>query len=176
MVGLGLGALILAIIAVGSAYLSSRAEARGGNEPIAAPVTNSQAPDFHLQTLDGTPVELADFKGKAVLINFWATWCGPCRQEMPLIEKYHQKYPDDLVVLAVNNDEPASDVQAYVNDMKLSFRVLLDPGEKVENIYRIHAFPTSIFVDSQGMIRYLHIGVLNEGQLVQYLQGVGVSK
>jgi thiol-disulfide isomerase/thioredoxin len=110
------------------------------------------------------------------LINFWATWCGPCQMEMPLIQKYYRKYSPDLVVLAVNNDEPPGDVQAFIDQMKLTFPVLLDPGVQVENQYRIRAFPTSLFIDTEGLIRYEHIGILNEQQLVQYLKQIGVGE
>jgi thiol-disulfide isomerase/thioredoxin len=176
LVGVGLGMVILAAIGIGSGFLFNRFKASAGNEPLQAPVESSQAPDFQLESLDGSSIKLADLRGRPVLINFWATWCGPCQQEMPLIEQYYQKYKPDLVVLAVNNDEPKPDVQAYVTNLNLTFPVLLDPGTKVEDLYRVRAFPTTFFVDKSGTIRYQHIGILNEGQLVQYLAQLGVGE
>jgi thiol-disulfide isomerase/thioredoxin len=176
LVGVGLGLVILAAIGIGSGFLFNRLVNGSGSEPLQEPVESSPAPDFQLESLDGSSIKLADLRGRPVLINFWATWCGPCQQEMPLIEQYYQKYKADLVVLAVNSDEPESDVQAYITNLDLNFTVLLDPGYKVEDLYRVRAFPTTFFVDKSGTIRYQHIGVLDQGQLVQYLAQLGVGE
>lgn len=175
LVGVGVGMVILAAIGIGSFSLFSRLFASASNQLLQVPAEKSPAPDFQLQTLDGSSVKLSDLRGHPVLINFWATWCGPCQLEMPLIEQYYKKYNPDLIVLAVNNDEPESDVQAFVTNHKLTFPVLLDPGAKVEDLYHVRAFPTTFFVDKSGTIRYQHIGILNEGQLVQYLSQLGVG-
>jgi peroxiredoxin len=176
LVGVGLGMVILAAIGIGSGFIFNRFGAGPGSEPLQAPIENSKAPDFQLETLEGSTIQLADLRGRPVLINFWATWCGPCQQEMPLIEQYYQKYQTDLVVLAINNDEPEPDVQTFVTKLDLTFPVLLDPGMKVEDQYRVRAFPTTFFIDKGGTIRYQHIGILNEGQLVQYLAKLGVGE
>jgi thiol-disulfide isomerase/thioredoxin len=175
LIGVGLGMVILAAIGVGSGFLFNRLTTNAGSQSLQGPTQSSPAPDFDLETLDGTSVKLADLRGRPVLINFWATWCGPCQQEMPMIEQYYQKYKPDLVVLAVNSDEPKPDVQAFVTNFKLTFPVLLDPNYKVEDLYRVRAFPTTFFVDKSGTIRYQQIGVLSEGQLVQYLAELGVG-
>jgi thiol-disulfide isomerase/thioredoxin len=176
LVGVGLGMVILAAIGIGSGFLFNRLIANAGSEVLQAPAKTSPAPDFQLEALDGSSISLADLRGRPVLINFWATWCGPCQQEMPLLQQYYQKYKADLVVLAVNNDEPRPDVQAFVTNLNLTFPVLLDPGMKVEDLYQVRAFPTTFFVDKSGTIRYQHIGILNEGQLVQYLAQLGVGE
>lgn len=176
LIGVGLGLLILAVVGMQGNLLSGLFNNLSDDVPITVPEVNSPAPDFQLQTLGRETVRLADMHGQPVLINFWATWCGPCQLEMPLIQKYYQKYSPELVVLAVNNDEPRGDVQAFVNQMKLTFPVLLDPGAIVENQYRIRAFPTSLFIDAEGLIRYQYIGILNEQQLVQYLKQIGVGE
>jgi thiol-disulfide isomerase/thioredoxin len=175
-IGVGVGLVILAAIGVGSGFLFNQFVTGAGSQLLQAPTQSSPAPDFQLETLDGKSIKLADLRGHPVLINFWATWCGPCQQEMPLIEQYYQKYQPDLVVLAVNSDEPKTDVQAFVTNLKLTFTVLLDPGYKVEDLYRVRAYPTTIFVDKSGTIRYQQIGVLSEGQLVQYLAQLGVGE
>ena len=176
LIGVGVGMVILAAIGVGSGFFFSRLSSAAGNQSLQAPAQSDPAPDFQLETLDGTSIKLADLRGHPVLINFWATWCGPCQQEMPLIEQYYQKYKPDLVVLAVNSDEPKADVQTFVTNFNLSFPVLLDPDYKVEDLYRVRAFPTTFFVDKSGTIRYQQIGVLSEGQLVQYLAQLGVGE
>ena len=175
LIGLGLGMVMLAAISVGSGYLFNRLAASAGSQSLQAPAQSSPAPEFQLETLDGTSIKLADLRGRPVLINFWATWCGPCQQEMPLIEQYYQKYKSDLVVLAVNSAEPQTDVQTFVTNYNLTFPVLLDPDYKVEDLYRVRAFPTTFFVDKSGTIRYQQIGVLSEGQLVKYLAQLGVG-
>ena len=176
LIGVGLGLLALAVIGMQGSLFSGLFDNFSGDTAIAVPEVNSPAPDFQLQTLDGQALRLSDFQGKPVLINFWATWCGPCQLEMPLIQKYYEKHSPDLIVLAINNDQPLAAVQEFVDQMKLSFPVLLDPGAKVEDQYRIRAFPTSLFVNREGVIRYQHIGILNEQQLVQYLKQIGVGE
>jgi cytochrome c biogenesis protein CcmG/thiol:disulfide interchange protein DsbE len=176
LVGVGLGLVILAAIGIGSGFLFNRLTAGSGSEALQGLSKSIPAPDFKLEALDGSSLNLADLRGRPVLINFWATWCGPCQQEMPLIQQYYQKYNSDLVVLAVNSDEPKADVQAFVTNLNLTFPVLLDPGMKVEDLYQVRAFPTTFFVDKSGTIRYQHIGTLDEGQLVQYLAQLGVGE
>lgn len=85
----------------------------------------AKAPNFSLKTLDGKQVELSDYEGKKVMLNFWATWCPPCKKEMPDMEKYTQQAGDDVVVLAVNID-PENDVQAFVEDNGITFTIPLD--------------------------------------------------
>ena len=176
LIGVGLGLLILAVVELQGNLFSGLFNNLSEDLPATVPEVNFPAPDFQLQTLGGKTVRLSGLRGQPVLINFWATWCGPCQMEMPLIQKYYRKYSPDLVVLAVNNDEPPGDVQAFIDQMKLTFPVLLDPGVQVENQYRIRAFPTSLFIDTEGLIRYEHIGILNEQQLVQYLKQIGVGE
>ena len=113
-----------------------------------APFKGSIAPDFRLQNLEGEEVQLSDFRGHPVLINLWATWCGPCRLEMPAIQDRFELYKEDgLVVLAVDFDEPASAVQDFRDELGLTFQILLDPGANVQNLYRNRNYPSSFFVD-----------------------------
>ena len=92
-----------------------------------------KAPDFELETLDGEKVKLSDYQGKKVILNFWATWCPPCKDEMPAMEKFHKKAGDDVVILAVNID-PHYDVKGYLDEMGITFPVLLDQNDKVNTI------------------------------------------
>ena len=115
----------------------------------------AKAPNFSLKTLDGKQVELSDYKGKKVMLNFWATWCPPCKKEMPDMEKYTQQAGDDVVVLAVNID-PENDVQAFVEDNGITFTIPLDSQSAknpVNERYKILSIPTTYFIDKQGIIR-----------------------
>jgi thiol-disulfide isomerase/thioredoxin len=150
-----------------------------GNAPSANPAVpevNSPAPDFSLQTLSGDTVTLSDYAGRVVLINYWATWCIPCRAEMPLLQKYADQYPDKLVVLAVNNGEREVDVEAFIREQDLTLPVLLDPDAAVSDLYRVRGFPTTMFIDRDGKIRYQHIGILSEDRLVAYLSELGIKE
>jgi peroxiredoxin len=142
---------------------------------IAVPVIGERSPDFELSNLAGERVRLSDQRGKPVILNFWATWCSPCVVEMPNIQKYYERYPGDFSVLAVNADEPELTVKRFVEDMGLSFDILLDPGGDVQSLYQIRGYPTSYFVDGEGVIRVQHIGFLTEDQLADYLSQVGVG-
>ncbi|MBT2647485.1 TlpA family protein disulfide reductase [Bacillus sp. ISL-34] len=115
----------------------------------------AKAPNFSLKTLDGKQVELSDYKGKKVMLNFWATWCPPCKKEMPDMEKYTQQAGDDVVVLAVNID-PENDVQAFVEDNGITFTIPLDSQSAknpVNERYKILSIPTTYFIDKEGIIR-----------------------
>jgi peroxiredoxin len=145
------------------------------NENRPAPEVGSPAPDFQLDTLSGDAVRLSEFRGKPVLLNFWATWCGPCRLEMPAIESRFEEHKSDLVVMGINFDEPASDVQTYVKELGLTFTILLDPGGEVQKLYRIRGYPSTYIVDAGGVVRIQHIGVMTQDQLDGYLSQVGVG-
>lgn len=137
-----------------------------------APEVGAQAPDFSLQGLDGDLISLSQFRGRVVLLNFWATWCGPCRLEMPAIQ---DRYNDGgFEVLAINFDEPAAQIVPFVAELRLTFPVLLDPGGSVQELYRVRGYPTSFLVDADGVIRFFHIGEMSPEILDNYLAQLGV--
>ncbi|WP_042353534.1 redoxin domain-containing protein [Bacillus rubiinfantis] len=118
-----------------------------------------KAPDFELKTLTGETVKLSDLKGKKVMLNFWATWCGPCKEEMPDMEKFSKSAPQDLKILAVNID-PQLDVQGFVDEYKLTFPVLLDTEDTVNGIYQIISIPTTYFISSDGLVQNKYVGTM----------------
>jgi peroxiredoxin len=142
--------------------------------PGPAPVVGAPAPDFRLTTPSGESVALSDYLGQAVLLNFWATWCEPCKAEMPLFEQAQQSAgPAGFQVLAVNFDEPPADVQAFQDALGLSFPLLLDPGAVVQRLYRVIGYPTSFWIDRDGRVAAVHVGVMSEQQVNDYLEKLG---
>lgn len=141
-----------------------------------APVADAPAPDFSLDTLSGERIRLSDLKGQVVLINFWATWCGPCEAEMPLIEDRYTTYQESgFTVLAVNVDEPVDVIRPFVDQYALSFPILLDPDSLVHDLYRVRGYPTSLLVDREGLIRVVHVGPLLDEQIDGYLDQLGIG-
>ena len=129
----------------------------------AAPVRGHPAPAFTLQSLDGKSVSLADYRGRVVLLNFWATWCVPCRHEMPEIERMQRSSAGTLTVLAIDKQEPASDVRAFARDHGLTFTLLLDPTASVFQTYRVSVQPESFWVDRHGTVAAVHYGAMSAG-------------
>lgn len=124
--------------------------------------------DFELLDLEGKAVKLSDYAGKTVLINAWATWCPPCRAEMPALEAYYQQYQQsDFVVLAVNAGEPQQLAAEFINSYKYTFPVVLDPEAHTLLEMGITGFPTSILVDKKGIVKYIHVGLFTETTLAQ---------
>ncbi len=132
-----------------------------------APEVGAMAPDFTLNDLVGIRVSLSSLRGQVVLLNFWATWCGPCVQELPTIQ---QRYNGGgFAVLAINFDESQEKVAGFMTELGVNLPVLLDPGGKVQELYRVRGYPTSFFLDSDGVIRIIHIGQMNQSDLNDYL-------
>lgn len=141
-----------------------------------APKQGALAPDFTLFNLEGEQISLSELRGHPVMINLWATWCAPCRIEMPHIQDRFERYADEgFLVLAVDFDEPAGQVEAFRDELGLTFDLLLDPGAEVQELYRNRSYPSTFFVDGNGVIQVQHIGVMTEGQLDQNLAAIGLE-
>jgi peroxiredoxin len=127
------------------------------------------APDFTLSALDGAPVRLADYRGQTVLINFWASWCLPCREEMPLLNEAHSG--GRLVVIGVNalNLDEERDARDFVAEMGVSFPIAFDADGAVQRAYSVRGLPTSFVVGPDGVVQSLQIGQLRREQLAEYL-------
>ena len=128
------------------------------------PWAGGPPPALALKALDGGSHRLSDYRGKVVLVNFWATWCGPCRDEMPSIQELKNKLAGKpFVVLAVNLDEPESRIQKFLSQMKLDFTILLDPERKVARAWDARILPASYIIGPDGKIRYSLVGEINWG-------------
>ncbi|MGE5630388.1 MAG: TlpA disulfide reductase family protein [Caulobacteraceae bacterium] len=127
--------------------------------------------DFTLEDLDGNKVTLSSYKGKKLYINFWATWCPPCKAEMPDIEKLYQETKDsDLVILAVNIGEDKKTVQDFIKKNNYHFKVLLDTDSKVAQLYQASSIPTSYFVDSEGYLDDGMVGAMPLESMRKYVE------
>lgn len=117
------------------------------------------APNFTLPSLQGSNIRLSEYRGEVVLVNFWASWCGPCRQEMPLLDKMYQRYKKaGFTLLGVNVEKDSSKGQRIAEQLKLSFPVLFDKKQQVVDDYNVSSMPSTVLVDRDGNIRYVHLG------------------
>ena len=143
----------------------------------ALPKVGQLAPDFTLQTLSGTTVRLSQWRGRPVIINFWATWCVACRAESTLLERtYQQKATQGLVVLGVNvtQEDTLASVQNYVTTSALTFPIALDSHGAVTDAYHVPGLPVTFFVDAQGIIRNVIVGQMHNVDLFEGLKLIGV--
>jgi len=139
--------------------------------------TAMPASEFELMNLEGEAISLADFIGQPMVINFWATWCPPCRAEMPIFEEYAGIFQDELIFLAVNGGEEEEIVRQYIEAYAFQNVIfLLDPQNEAANLYRIRGLPTTLFIDAQGVLQSTHIGQLDEAILRANLEKVGIAE
>ncbi len=139
---------------------------------VFAAAPQGPAPDFALKTPDGENARLSEYRGEVVMINFWASWCAPCRQEMPLLEELYVQYqPLGFTILGVNVEQDSSKALAMLEDIPVSFPIMLDTQSTVSKLYNVVAMPTSILIDRDGNMRYLHHGY-KPGYEEQYQQQV----
>ena len=126
---------------------------------MAAAAPGSMAPDFSLAARDGGKVRLADLRGQVVMINFWATWCGPCRQEMPLLAQLSTKYePLGFTLLGVNVEPDSAAAVTWLKGMPVTFPILFDTDSTVAGSFGVEGMPSTVFVDRKGQVRHVHQG------------------
>ena len=127
------------------------------NANLSANTISGEAPNFTLKSNSGKNIKLSELRGQVVLINFWASWCGPCRQEMPELNKLYSKYKKlGFTILGVNVEEDNTEALKIIKDDKISFPILFDTENKVSRLYDVTGMPTSIVVGRNGNMRYLH--------------------
>jgi peroxiredoxin len=124
-----------------------------------ATVEQSLAPDFTLKSNTGENLRLDEYRGQVVMLNFWASWCAPCRQEMPHLSELHDKYaPLGFQLLGINVDENIEDAKKALQKFSITFPVLFDQANSIAELYNVDAMPTTIIIDKDGKIRHLHRG------------------
>ncbi len=184
---LGLATLIILVVGLAIWWFEFREDEDDGNassdgfgivaladglNPTERPVSSEvgrAAPDFLLAAVDGGEERLSDYRGKWVLINFWASWCGPCRQETPDLQRLQERRPDTVVVLGVNQQEPLKTAAEFVDEYDLTYPLALDSSGEVSAAYRVsRGLPVSILVDPSGVIREIHIGRIDEEALLTF--------
>lgn len=168
--GLAFG-LVMAVLTVLWAGGSPRGSGAGPVTPIPDKVSVGQpAPEFTALTSDGKSLQLSDYRGSPIAVNFWATWCAPCKVEMPELQSAQVRYSKEkFIVLGVNAGDTAEQVQTYMRDLKLTFISVLDPDSTIIDLFGIRAFPTTIWIDRDGIVRAKHIGELTRETIDRYV-------
>ncbi len=176
LLGIGvLAGLLMALLTIGGERIMQvvglAPSVRGAPTPRPlAVVIGEPAPDFSAQTPQGETITLSELRGRPVAINFWATWCAPCRAEMPALQAAADIYSaDGLVVLAVNAGEPPDVVQRFMDEQGLSFPALLDERGEIVDLYGVEFFPTTYWIDAQGIAQAKHFGAMTEDLIDAYL-------
>ncbi len=151
--------------------IPSFTNAQTGQQFDSPPQVGESARDFVLNDVDGRPTTLSDLRGQPVILNFWATWCPPCRMEMPDLQAaYDRHQADGLVILAINREETAVTVRDFFyGGLDLTFTPLLDEAGDVARLYSVANYPTSVFVDGEGLVTAVHLGLMTEEQIEGYL-------
>jgi cytochrome c biogenesis protein CcmG/thiol:disulfide interchange protein DsbE len=168
--------LILSTLAVGMLWIwVSRVPAGGassGGSLPAAPVVGHPAPDIMLPALSGGDFKLSEQRGKPVVLNFWATWCPPCRAELPELKSANERYASQVAIVGVNQAEPAETVAQLAAELGITFPLPLDQRGDVSRAYGVRSLPTTFFIDRSGVIRQIHAGPLTEATLEQLLREI----
>jgi thiol-disulfide isomerase/thioredoxin len=156
--------LVVSLVLSFSAIILSSCS-RPSSGPEAMVEVGLEAPKFKLPDLSGQEVSLDQYKGKVVMLDFWATWCGPCRMSMPILENIQKEYSNDLTLLAINLQEPRDGVRDFVREQGIHSRVLLDESGKIGETYGAGSIPMQVLIDRQGVVRYIVFGVRAASEL-----------
>jgi len=174
---LAFGLLVLTVIVGGLFWLDRRDEDDPDTGALdgRSPELGEPAPLFALRDTGGDVVELADFEGQPVWLNFWATWCGPCREELPDIQALSDEYGDEVVVLTINQGQSEGAATDFWEELNLALPILLDSDEEVSDQYNLIGLPNNFFIDADGVIRAVEYGFLNEEEMRENLAELGVG-
>jgi len=156
--------LMLFLIGIGLWHVIAKSE----DKPVGLAIGNV-APDFELNTIEGKSIRLSELRGKKVIVNFWATWCPPCREEMPAMQKFYEQYNEHVEVLAVNltSQDSREKIKPFAEEYGITFPIVLDVKGKVLKMYEIEPIPTTYIIDSKGIIREKIIGPMTFNQMVE---------
>lgn len=167
MIGAG-----LILIALATFLALPKAQEQVSNQELSAiPArVNFPAPDVQLTDLNGNPVSLSDFRGQVVLYNAWATWCPPCKQEMPVLQAFFEAHKDSgFVIVAIEDGQPVEEVRAFAQEHRLTFPVWPDPEYQATTAFRTNSLPTSFVIDRDGIVRLTWTGAISRAMLEEYV-------
>ncbi|MDI3328315.1 MAG: TlpA disulfide reductase family protein [Alicyclobacillaceae bacterium] len=172
--GFSIFVIVVVLIAVIAGISLKQSDPSSGSEPGAYPAKGYLAPDFTLQTFDGKTVTLSQSKGKPVFLNFWASWCGPCKSETPDLVAMHQKYGDRIVFYGINltSGDDRQQAAAFIKDFRIDYPVLADEKGEVAKLYQVQAIPTSVFIGPDGKIVDLVQGAPSREALEQKFEAL----
>ena len=163
--------VFLLVLTLGSSWVWwTQPDAEAARVPAfsqAQPAVGRPAPDFTLPTLDGGSFRLSDQRGRPVVLNFWATWCGPCQRELPALQHAAAHYDGTVVIAGVDQAETAETVQRYVDKLGLTFPIPMDGDQTVGERYGVRGLPTTFFIDEHGVIRSIWMGEMNSITLAE---------
>jgi len=168
--------MILLTLVIGMAWIwVNRVDVEGtsaADSRPAAPVIGHPAPDFSLAALHGEEFKLSALRGKPVVLNFWATWCPPCRAELPELKSASERYAGQVAIVGVNQAESPATVAEFASQLGLIFPIPLDQRGEASRVYGVRSLPTTFFIDRHGIIRQIQSGPLTEATLSQLLQTI----
>lgn len=169
LIVIGLGLVMVAIAAILALPGAQEQVETAGLSAIPASV-NFPAPDVQLTNLSGQPVAISDFRGQVILYNAWATWCPPCKEEMPTLQAYYEAYKaNGFVIIAIEDGQPIEEVRAFVDEHRLTFPVWPDPQHKATTAFRTNSLPTSFVIDRDGVVRLTWTGAISRARLEEYV-------
>lgn len=163
----GVVIMMWALVLLGGAFRP------GGGAPGVGAAVGQQAPPLQARTLDGAAVSLADYRGKAVFVNFWASWCGPCRLEMPEVQRLSASLPPDTAILTVNTESSPETVRRFLESEGYTFPVVQDAEGRAAIDYMVLSLPTSLFISPDGVVTARVNGPLTYGAMLDYLKAAG---
>lgn len=162
--------MIILMTAAGCRAKSGNSDSAESNPNVTiGPSVGNFAPKFELSGPDGKKISLESLRGKPVFLNFWATWCYPCRSEMPDLYDMYLKYDGQMQFLTINVQESANTVSKFMHENKYTFPVVLDKNGAVSNKYRVTGIPTTVILDAEGFVKVNHVGAMNASQMEAYI-------
>ena len=168
--------LLLGVLVVGVVWILVNRVPGGGADVVnalpPAPAVGHPAPDFTVTTLAGEQFTLSELRGAPVVLNFWATWCPPCRAELPELQAAAERYDGEIVIAGINQAEAPDQVREFAEAMGLGFVIPLDVDAQVSRKYGARSLPTTFFIDREGIIRQIQIGPVTEATLAQLLRSI----
>ncbi len=161
--------LIILVAGGGWVWLNQAPPEAQADTRAPEPAVGHPAPDFVLTTLDGAEFRLSDHRGTPVVLNFWATWCGPCQRELPELQAAAERWNGNVLIVGVDQAEEAEVVQRYVDELGLTFPIPMDEETDVAQRYNVRGLPTTFFIDGEGIIRSVWAGEMNSVTLAEHV-------